>query len=361
MIGLRSPVDESLPSPHYRHGSSALRRRSHRTAPMNEPYADFAAASRGVLEFLEQHVPLGVWMVTRTDGVRWIVLKAIDHGYGIKSGDVLPYAESLCAQRLAGEAPDIAPDVEAVPAYRDAIARRRAPIGAYISIPLILDNGETFGTLCALDPAPQQPQLLSHHPLLTLLARQLATILSFDLAREDAWREAAMARADADTDALTGCLNRRGWNLHAAREERRAADLGSPLTALVIDLDGVKRINDTHGHAFGDDCIRRAAALIAKTLGDRAVFARTGGDEFAALLPNHTLLGASPLISRLRSALEVAGIAASIGAAERKPYRGIDEAWRTADQRMYLDKASRRGRDTVDPEMQPPVRLPESS
>lgn len=78
---------------------------------MNEPYADFAEATRGVLAFLQEQVPLGLWMVTRTDGQRWIVLQSADRGYGIKPGDVLPYAESLCAQRLACTAPDIAPDV----------------------------------------------------------------------------------------------------------------------------------------------------------------------------------------------------------------------------------------------------------
>jgi diguanylate cyclase (GGDEF)-like protein len=310
---------------------------------MNEPYADFAAASRGVLEFLRTHVPLGLWMVTRTDGQRWIVLQAADQRYGIKPGDVLPYAESLCAQRLACSAPDIAPDVDQVEAYRDAPARRRAPIRAYISLPLVLENGTAFGTLCALDPAPQQPELTRHHELLALLARQLATVLHFDLAREDAWREATLARAAAETDALTGCLNRRGWEQHCAREEQRCRDLGSALAVLVIDLDDLKRINDTQGHAAGDALIRRAAELMGANAGPGRVFARTGGDEFALLLPNHTLAEATRVHDSLRAALEGSGIEASIGLAERKPYRDLQDAWQRADQGMYADKTARKG------------------
>lgn len=309
---------------------------------MNEPYADFAEATRGVLAFLQEQVPLGLWMVTRTDGQRWIVLQSADRGYGIKPGDVLPYAESLCAQRLACTAPDIAPDVDQVAAYRDAPARRRAPVRAYISLPLVLENGEAFGTLCALDPSPQQPELARHQALLTLLARQLATILRFDLAREDAWREATLARAAAETDPLTGCLNRRGWEQHCGREEQRCRDLGSALCVLVIDLDGLKHLNDTHGHAAGDLCIRRAATVMGETLGAGCVLARTGGDEFAILQPNHTADEALAMRDRLRAALHAAGIAASIGVAERKPYRGIEDAWQRADQAMYSDKAARK-------------------
>jgi diguanylate cyclase (GGDEF)-like protein len=281
-------------------------------------------------------------MVTRTDGQRWIVLQAADQRYGIKPGDVLPYAESLCAQRLACSAPDIAPDVDHVEAYRDAPARRRAPIRAYISLPLVLEDGTAFGTLCALDPAPQQPGLTRHQELLTLLARQLATVLHFDLAREDAWREATLARTVAETDSLTGGLNRHGWVRHCAREEQRCRDLGSPLSLLAIDLDGLKHLNDTQGHAAGDAHIQRAARLMAACMGEGTVLARTGGDEFAVLLPNHTLAEANAVLERLRTTLHEAGIPASIGAAERKPYRDIDEALQRADQAMYADKAARK-------------------
>lgn len=252
---------------------------------MNEPFADFASATRAVLTFLQTRVPLGLWMVTRTDGQRWVVLQAADRGYGVKPGDVLPYADSLCAQRLACDAPDIAPDVDEVEAYRDAPARRRAPIRAYISLPLVLADGQAFGTLCALDPTPQQPDLRQHQELLSLLARQLATILAFDLARESAWREAALARIASETDPLTGVLNRRGWDQCCEREEQRCRDLGSPLAVLVIDLDDLKRTNDRFGHAAGDARIVAVARHLADGLGDGAILARVGGDEFAALLP----------------------------------------------------------------------------
>ena len=207
---------------------------------MSEPFADFASASRAVLEYLQVHVPLALWMVTRTDGSHWVVLNAADRGYGVKVGDMLPYAQSLCAQRIECNAPSIAPDVDAIAAYRDAPARQRGPIGAYISYPLQREDGGLFGTLCAVHPKPQGADLLRQDTLLALFARQLATILHYDLAREDAWRQALRSEAMANTDALTGVLNRRGWDWVCEREEQRSRDLGAPLAVIVLDLDDLK-------------------------------------------------------------------------------------------------------------------------
>src|SRR5258708_4229789 len=92
---------------------------------MSEPFTDFAAASHAVLEYLQANVPLALWMVTRTDGAHWVVLNAADRGYGVKVGDMLPYAESLCAQRIECNAPSIAPDVDAVPVSRCTCAAAR--------------------------------------------------------------------------------------------------------------------------------------------------------------------------------------------------------------------------------------------
>ncbi|MEO8672390.1 MAG: sensor domain-containing diguanylate cyclase [Tahibacter sp.] len=261
---------------------------------MSEPYVDFAAASRGVLEYLQRHVPLGLWMVTRTDGQQWVVLSADDRGYGVKVGDVLPYAESLCAQRIESNGPSIAPDVELVPVYRDAPARRRAPIGAYVSFPLERDDGTLFGTLCAIHPQPRDSALLREEDLIGLLARQLATVLHFDLARSDAWQLALRHETAAMTDALCEVLNRRGWDHVCAREEERARALGTPLSVIAVDLDGLKRINDAQGHAAGDAILRRAS----QRLGDAAAHAhvaRIGGDEFGIVLADCALAEAQQL------------------------------------------------------------------
>lgn len=92
--------------------------------------------------------------------------------------------------------------------------------------------------------------------------------------------------AKADRDPLTGILNRRGLAERLGIEIARARRVGEPLTALAVDLDGLKPLNDRHGHAAGDDSLALVAHELGSSLRDIDVLARIGGDEFVILLPS---------------------------------------------------------------------------
>jgi diguanylate cyclase (GGDEF)-like protein len=101
------------------------------------------------------------------------------------------------------------------------------------------------------------------------------------------------------TDPLTGCLNRRGFDQALAREVARSARAGSDLALLALDLDHFKMINDTYGHIAGDEVLRAAGALLIQAGRAGDVVARTGGEEFAVLLPDTSAAGAFQFASRL--------------------------------------------------------------
>jgi diguanylate cyclase (GGDEF)-like protein len=107
------------------------------------------------------------------------------------------------------------------------------------------------------------------------------------------------------TDALSGCLNRRGLEQHLGNEVSRAARNGSELALIALDVDQFKTINDSFGHLAGDSVIHEVGELLrgAARVGD--VVARTGGDEFTLLLPDTNAAGAFRLATRIRE--EVAG------------------------------------------------------
>jgi len=107
------------------------------------------------------------------------------------------------------------------------------------------------------------------------------------------------------TDALSGCLNRRGLEQHLDHEVSRAARSGSELALIALDVDHFKTVNDTFGHLAGDSVIHEVGELLrgAARVGD--VVARTGGDEFTLLLPETNAAGAFRLATRIRE--EVAG------------------------------------------------------
>lgn len=155
----------------------------------------------------------------------------------------------------------------------------------------------------------------------------------------------------ADTDALTGTLNRRSFF-------RRAAGLlhaGPPVAALLLDVDHFKAVNDRFGHAFGDQVLVEIAARFRAALGPEDVLARLGGEEFAVLLPGQTLDTALATAERLRRSLADAPVATPLGrhqvslsigvAVAAGAQAGIDELLLSADDALYA--AKRAGRDCV--------------
>ena len=93
------------------------------------------------------------------------------------------------------------------------------------------------------------------------------------------------AKQLAETDPLTGCLNRRSMNDATARLMAEGAERGEAVALIMIDLDNFKQINDFNGHSAGDEVLRECAARVTALLPTRAVLARLGGDEFACVAP----------------------------------------------------------------------------
>jgi diguanylate cyclase len=112
---------------------------------------------------------------------------------------------------VQGKGPRVAPRSDQVDAYRVAPINQAVKIGAYIGVPLAYADGQLFGTLCAIDPKPQSDQITQELPLVELMADLLSRLLQADLALEQEIRSRERAQTEAETDALTGLYNRRGW------------------------------------------------------------------------------------------------------------------------------------------------------
>ena len=309
------------------------------------PFQDFETASAEVLRMLQSRFGLGLWMVTRAIGSEQLVLAARTapaSGYPTMAGATLVWDGSLCFQMVAGHGPPVAPRVEDVAAYAEAASRHHVAIEAYVGVPLRQEDGALFGTLCGFDPAPQPESLRDAEPLLTLLARLLATVLRLELDHERERRRAERAEVDAGQDALTGLANRRAWDLALAAEETRCRRYGHPAAVLVLDLNDLKTVNDTHGHAAGDSLLRDCATVLAATARDTDLVARLGGDEFGLLAVETDADGGRAKLERIRNALQEEGIRAAAGLGVRRSDGDLVAAWREADHAMYADKSRAR-------------------
>lgn len=158
----------------------------------------------------------------------------------------------------------------------------------------------------------------------------------------------------ATTDPLTGCNNRRHFLEISATELERARRYFHPLSVMMIDIDFFKKVNDTYGHAAGDDVIRAMVRICQSMLRKEDALGRLGGEEFALLLPETGLDGAQTLAERLRNAIETTAVesgeatvkfTASIGVAELRPSdHSIEAVLSRADDGLYEAKRSGRNR-----------------
>lgn len=211
-------------------------------------------------------------------------------------------------------------------------------------VPLIMRD-RTIGSIFLQDCKIPRPWSIDDLTFFGALADQLSVAVeNADLHEEK--------KMQAVTDGLTGISNRRNFNESFLKEFERARRYAEPLSLAVVDLDYLKKINDTYGHTAGDDAIKAVASVLSTSSRSIDVAARYGGEEFCLLFPN-TLLEESVRIAerirRLINEVELEGvgrISASIGVANFPLHASDpDELFERADEALY--KAKQQGRNKV--------------
>ncbi|OGI48104.1 MAG: hypothetical protein A2151_02820 [Candidatus Muproteobacteria bacterium RBG_16_65_34] len=188
----------------------------------------------------------------------------------------------------------------------------------------------------------EELSLLEH--LLCALVYPLRNALTYKAVVEEARR-----------DPLTGVYNRGVMETVLAREVGLAHRHRSPFSAIFLDIDLFKSINDCHGHAVGDEAIRAFVRCVEKSIRTTDILSRYGGDEFLVLLNNTPLDGAVLLAERIRKVVEEEGrlghtapdlrLSASIGVATLQPGESAESLVARADAALNL--AKQRGRNCV--------------
>jgi diguanylate cyclase (GGDEF)-like protein len=272
----------------------------------------------------------------------------------------LQRTRSLCGHAI--DAPHemlVVQDLEQHPVY----AQRRRLLGLrprfYAGVPLLSPEGHALGVLSVADVVPRMlgnPQLEG----LRLLARQTQHLLELrhymleqGHARADLQRRHDDLQYTAHHDQLTGLLNRAGLERLRARPEVQREFASQPYVLLVLDIDHFKRINDQHGHLFGDRVLCAVADAVSRSVRASDVAARFGGEEFLVVLPDTRLDGGAEIAERIRRQVQALDlpvpVTVSVGIADGAPPNDVPElVFERADQALYRAKKGGRNRVVAD-------------
>lgn len=209
----------------------------------------------------------------------------------------------------------------------------------------------------ALDPANDASEL---SPSDTTAALRLALVAMTEAQKRIERQQARIAELEnlSVTDELTGAMNRRGFDMQlckALAQSKRSSVDGTDTeggVVLMIDLDRFKSVNDTYGHAAGDELLRLVAGVLIRDVRASDTVARLGGDEFAVLMPNLDAEDGLDRARRLEKRMNatrlswgemVLPVSASVGAVSYSPQERPTDLLKRADEIMYRRKAERRG------------------
>lgn len=333
----------------------ALRRYQVLDTPREADFDDLVAIATAICD-----VPMG--SVTLIDAERqWFKAKL-----GMDDAPETDRDTAFCAHAIL--TPDQVTVVEDATLDRrfhdNPVVTAEGGIRFYAGAPLLTPEGYPLGTLCVMDSRPRTlapPQVKA----LQALSRQVTALLELRrIARElklqlddRAWFEQtlhafneSLKLENADLtrqlrmDPLTGLANRRA--LADALEQALAGT--AALCVALADIDHFKAINDTHGHAVGDEVLARVASSLRVANGEAGLLARYGGEEFALVLPGMDLDAARRHCEAVRQAVAEASpnlpVTISIGVAARQPGEDKAALLLRADDALYAAKRAGRNR-----------------
>lgn len=242
--------------------------------------------------------------------VRWenVASREADGGRAViqaKSGDSAANVgddvddDSLVARACRERLPTILSDATTATATRSAFGKTAAAVASLAIVPIL---GEEAAIGAIVVEGTNVGDIGQHE------ARNIALLAA--LARgplEIVWEIEEVSRR-ARTDGLTGLVNRRHLDQELKRVVTETDRFGGSCSAILVDLDHFKGVNDTHGHDAGDAVLRQVASVLSEGVRAVDVCARYGGEELAILLPQTEAKGAAELAERLRRRLEAAPV-----------------------------------------------------
>ncbi|MDR6820360.1 diguanylate cyclase (GGDEF)-like protein [Neorhizobium sp. 2083] len=257
--------------------------------------------------------------------------------------DEMPRNDTFCRHVVECDEPVVVQDATRDPRFSaNPAVTGEAHVRFYAGVPLKTADGHTVGTVCAID---RRPRSFSSRDLVILQELAAVAMDRIELLRSGA------------TDGLTGAMTRRAFKEESARLLSQASRHNHDVSCIVLDVDHFKSVNDTYGHAAGDEVLKLVAATCREHLRAGDLLGRLGGEEFAILLPHVDREAGLGVAEKLRRALasqalafgaDTVQVTASFGATSMSIVaKDIDTLLAQADAAMYRAKQAGRDRCTA--------------
>ena len=278
----------------------------------SDNHQTFDEACVDAMASLYERMNFGLWMVTRTDGADWIVLKARDRDYGVNDGDVFVWMESFCSRMVKDEGPYFAPESDKILVYAQAEIGRKVPIQAYMGFPLRKASGELIGTLCAINPTIVPESWGEHESFVAKVASDLGRAYESDYDHAASGIiEQGSAAEQADAMKVLFGLD---WDTLAAYVDEEAKETGRADSVIQIQVDSGNR---------SEEVFKKA---LRKLIGPNSYLMYRGGDLYTIILVDCNGPKIEAHVNAVRACLNELKVKHSLGYAIRPANQRMSQA-----------------------------------
>ncbi|HUE93323.1 sensor domain-containing diguanylate cyclase [Pseudomonas sp.] len=303
-----------------------------------------------------------VRVVREVFAVKTVLVSLIDHDrqwfkarLGLDTAET-PRSISFCGHAILATQPLIIEDTFSDPRFLDNPLVTQTPhIRFYAGQPLYSEDGQALGTLCMIDSVPRQMSDQQLRLFIDMAVLVEGYLKLRRVSEQTVKLRAALSREQRKSmlDPLTQLWNRAGLNHFLPKQLLQAEEQGLQLGVLFCDLDHFKPVNDTHGHAAGDQALWETARRISAAVRPQDVVTRSGGEEFVVLLQVHDQQELLRIANRILKTVNQKPITTdaaplnltiSIGAAMGRAQEQPEQSLKRADEALYRAKGNGRNR-----------------
>ncbi len=287
-----------------------------------ESFDTFCTAA---LNELHTRLPFALWMVTRSEGTDWIVVKTLGEHYGISEGDTFSWAQSFCVRMIAGDGPNFAPISKDIPAYAEVPIGNNLTIESYMGYGLENMPGEVFGTLCAISPGPVDKNWSQHEPFVVEIKRLIEKSYRREYDSTNYNRQVALLSKYSDIDSSIILWPAKKWDQLVESKEKLSNVSRSNMSVLLVSLDS-------------EESTDHNAALVSLTLsmilGEQSWIARRTTNLISAIIDNCSAPQIAAHVSTFKHCAAASKIQCSVAFATRSQNYGLDHAFEQAAGRL---------------------------